>query len=70
MPQTFFDVIHDGGQLNGLKCNICPLRRAQAERMAAEERKSTWHGGGIKIVPTGDQLWEDTYGDDAKNKRA
>jgi hypothetical protein len=57
---TFFDVRHTAGYLAGLYANGTPLRRPEAERLAAEcERK----GQPCAIVPTSDTLWERTYGD-------
>ena len=64
MAQTFWDVRHTQAdrdeRVRGLYCNLSPLRRPQAEKMAASLRDA---GGDVEIVPTRDELWERTYGD-------
>jgi len=37
--QTYFDVRHKGGRLNGLKSNLVPLRRERAEKLAEQIRR-------------------------------
>ena len=69
MAQTFFDIRITGGddkRIVGLWCNLTPLRRPQAEKMAAAE---TARGLEVEIVPTRNTLWEATYGDKDKAVR-
>jgi len=65
--QTFWDVQIDGGPFAGLYCNANPLRRPAAEKLAELERANGWT---VRIVPTRDALWEETFGDDAKAAKA
>lgn len=63
MPQTFFDVRIVEGKLKGLKSNLTPLRRDEADRMAERENREGYFK--VEVVPTSDLLWESVYGDKA-----